>query len=70
MSTPAGEPRPEGSRPRARPPIPADQAWFFAPDWEPGELEAEQETAAGHGIVFSCAYDMFAYLATLGAAEA
>lgn len=49
--------------------IPTDQAWFFTPEWQAGEREAEQEIAAGQGTVFDSADDMFAYLDDLDAAD-
>lgn len=43
--------------------IPADQAWFWTPEWQAGEREASE--AIRHGDlspVFDSADDMFAYL--------
>jgi AbrB family looped-hinge helix DNA binding protein len=33
--------------------IPDDQAWFWSPEWQAKEAEAEQEIAAGGGTVMS-----------------
>lgn len=30
-------------------PVDPDQAWFWMPEWQEGEREAEAELAAGHG---------------------
>jgi AbrB family looped-hinge helix DNA binding protein len=49
--------------------IPTDQAWFFTPEWQAGEEEAEQELAAGQGTIHESADDMFAHLDRLGAAD-
>jgi antitoxin PrlF len=32
--------------------IPADQAWFWAPEWQAGEREADEDIAAGRGSHF------------------
>jgi antitoxin PrlF len=31
--------------------IPADQAWFWTPEWQAGEREADADIAAGRGTV-------------------
>lgn len=33
--------------------IPADQAWFWAEEWQAGEREANRQAAAGEGTVYS-----------------
>ena len=50
--------------------IPADQAWFFTPQWLAGEREADEDIAASRGTVHESADDMFAHLDALGAADA
>ena len=43
--------------------IPADQAWFWSPDWQAGEREADQEIASGElSPVYASADEMFADL--------
>ena len=29
--------------------IPADQAWFYSPEWQAGEREAQEQLARGEG---------------------
>jgi hypothetical protein len=50
--------------------IPADQAWFFTPEWLAGEREADADIATGRGTVHESAEDMFTHLDALGAADA
>ncbi|MFE0472376.1 hypothetical protein ACFW2V_12250 [Streptomyces sp. NPDC058947] len=38
----------------------ADQAWFWTPEWQAGEREADQELKSGKGVVFDNPEDMFA----------
>src|SRR5262249_34991948 len=33
--------------------IPRDQAWFWTPEWQAGEREADADIAAGRGQVFT-----------------
>lgn len=43
--------------------IPADQAWFWSPDWQAGEREADAEIARGElSPVYATAEEMFADL--------
>jgi antitoxin PrlF len=49
--------------------IPADQAWFFTPEWLAGEREAHEDIAARRGTAHESAEDMFAHLDTRGAAD-
>ncbi len=43
--------------------IPADQAWFWSPDWQAGEREAGREIAAGDlSPAYASAQEMFADL--------
>jgi antitoxin MazE len=34
-------------------PVPADQAWFWSPEWQARELEADAQATAGSGTTFS-----------------
>ncbi|WP_211228412.1 AbrB/MazE/SpoVT family DNA-binding domain-containing protein [Glycomyces tenuis] len=42
--------------------IPADQRWFWTPEWQEGEREASAQIAAGGGKVFHDIDEMFDYL--------
>ena len=42
--------------------IPTDQRWFWTPEWQLGEREADEQIAAGEGAVFDSAEELFAYL--------
>lgn len=42
--------------------VPADQAWFWTPEWQEGEREADEQAAAGQGRYFATAEEMFAAL--------
>jgi antitoxin PrlF len=43
--------------------IPADQAWFWSPEWQVGEREADEEIAAADlSPVYASADEMFADL--------
>ena len=43
--------------------IPAGQAWFWSPQWQAGERDADREIAAGDlSPVYGSAQDMFADL--------
>ena len=42
--------------------IPADQRWFWTPEWQAGEREASAEIAAGQTTVYSDPEAMFADL--------
>ncbi len=43
--------------------IPADQAWFWSPQWQAGEREADEEIARGDvSPVYASAEEMFADL--------
>jgi len=39
--------------------MPADQAWFWTPEWQAGEQEADDEIANGEGTVYKSADAMF-----------
>lgn len=49
----------EGVRLRGMKMIPADQAWFWAPEWEAGEREASDDIAAGRVTTFDSPDEMF-----------
>lgn len=36
-----------------------DQAWYWSPEWQAGEREADEELARGEGVVFTDPADMF-----------
>ncbi len=42
--------------------VPADQRWFWEPDWQDGEREASEQIKAGDVEVFDDVDDMFAAL--------
>lgn len=42
--------------------VPADQRWFWEPEWQAGEREASEQIKAGDGEVFDNAEAMFASL--------
>jgi antitoxin PrlF len=43
--------------------IPADQAWFWTPEWQAGERETDEDIAQDRlSPVFASADDMFAHL--------
>lgn len=42
--------------------IPADQSWFWTPEWQAGEREADEQIAAGGGKVFHDLDEMFEHL--------
>jgi bifunctional DNA-binding transcriptional regulator/antitoxin component of YhaV-PrlF toxin-antitoxin module len=39
--------------------IPADQRWFWTPEWQAGEREADEQIAAGGGKVYHDLDEMF-----------
>lgn len=39
--------------------MPADQAWYWTPEWQEGEQEADQEIANGEGTIHKDADAMF-----------
>jgi antitoxin PrlF len=45
--------------------IPADQAWFFTPEWQAGEREADAEIARGEGMIFEDGESFEAYLRSI-----
>ena len=42
--------------------VPADQRWFWTPEWQLGEREASEQIAAGEMTVYDSADEMFADL--------
>lgn len=43
--------------------VPADQAWYWSPDWQEGEREADQQIGSGElSEVFESAEEMFDHL--------
>ena len=49
---------------RGRKTIPADQAWFWTPEWQAGEREADEQEAAGLSTKFDSYEEFDAWLAT------
>lgn len=47
--------------------IPADQAWFWTPEWQAMEREADEDIAAGRMLRFHSTEEMDAYLDSLDA---
>ncbi len=43
-------------------PIPADQAWFWTPEWQEGEREVDEHIARGEIEVFDSPEEFFAAL--------
>jgi hypothetical protein len=43
--------------------VAGSQAWYWSPDWQEGEREADAELAAGRGMVFDSDADFEQYLA-------
>ncbi len=39
--------------------MPADQAWYWTPEWQAGEQEADQEIASGEGTIHKNVDAMF-----------
>lgn len=42
--------------------IPADQKWFWTPEWQAGEREASEQIAAGEGLYLDNTDEFVAYL--------
>jgi len=49
--------------------VPSDQAWYFTSERQLGRRQAEDEIAAGRGIVHASAEAMFVHLDALGASD-
>ncbi len=43
-------------------PVDPDQAWFWTPEWQAGEREADAELAEGPGVVYRSTDDFIAHL--------
>jgi hypothetical protein len=43
-------------------PLDPDQAWFWTPEWQAGEREAEAELAEGSGVAYRSTDDFIAHL--------
>ncbi|MGI8647242.1 MAG: hypothetical protein DLM55_09440 [Acidimicrobiales bacterium] len=46
--------------------VPADQRWFWTPEWQAMEREADQDLAAGRFTEFTTGEDFLAHLAEIG----
>lgn len=46
----------------AEPNAPDDQAWFWTPEWQAGEREADTKIAAGHGAFYGHVGELLAAL--------
>lgn len=42
--------------------VPVDQAWFWTPEWQAGEREADEDAAAGRSTVYDNVEDFMASL--------
>lgn len=45
--------------------IPADQSWFWTPEWLAGEREVDAEIAAGKGRIFMSTEEFIEYLKSI-----
>jgi hypothetical protein len=50
-------------------PVDPDQAWFWTPEWQSGEREADAEIAEGAGAVFHSTDEFIAHLESVPPAE-
>jgi antitoxin PrlF len=50
-------------------PIDPDQAWFWTPEWQEGEQEAEAELASGAGVVYHSTEDFISHLESVPPAD-
>jgi hypothetical protein len=48
-----------------RGPINPEQAWFWTPEWQQGEREAEAQLAAGEGTVYESTDDFVSHLESI-----
>lgn len=46
--------------------VPAEQRWFWTPEWQAMEREAEQDLAEGRSADFATGDDLLAHLAAIG----
>jgi antitoxin PrlF len=52
-----------------RGPIDPDQAWFWTPEWQAGEREADAEIAKGSGTIFHSTKEFIEHLEGVPPAE-
>lgn len=45
--------------------IPMDQAWFWTPEWQAGEREADADIAAGRGTIYLSTEEFIEHLKSL-----
>jgi hypothetical protein len=50
-------------------PLDPDQAWFWTPEWQSGEREADAEIAEGAGAVFHSTGEFISHLESVPPAE-
>jgi hypothetical protein len=50
-------------------PIDPDQAWFWTPEWQAKEREADADIAAGRGVHFGSDEEFIAHLESVPPAE-
>jgi hypothetical protein len=50
-------------------PIDPDQAWFWTPEWQKGEREADAELAASEGTVYESTEEFIAHLESIPPAD-
>jgi len=50
-------------------PIDPDQAWFWTPEWQAKEREADADIAAGRGLFFGSDEEFIAHLKSVPPAE-
>ena len=50
-------------------PIDPDQAWFWTPEWQAKEREADADIAAGRGILFDSDQEFIEHLKSVPPAE-
>ena len=50
-------------------PIDPEQAWFWTPEWQRGEQEAEAELAEGAGVLYQSTEDFISHLERVPPAE-
>jgi len=47
--------------------IDPDQAWFWTPEWQAGEREADTEYAQGEGVIYHSDEEFVAHLESISA---
>jgi antitoxin PrlF len=50
-------------------PIDPDQAWFWTPEWQRGEREADAELAEGSGVVYRSTEEFISHLENVPPAQ-